>query len=111
MPDHKTYRTVDDGPDVVHVIRVPLPGERDDYITGLASLMARIGLPDQMLMQFAREAAARPGERPTITRTTNEVYPDPHSWEQQCRCYEPGILHWEWADGSGFPPKGSGDGR
>jgi hypothetical protein len=58
-------------------------------------------LPAHMAARFLSEAADRPDELPTISRDVNEVYPAP---ESTVRSYEGGILHWQWADGSGFPP-------
>lgn len=71
-----------------------------DYLAGFAAVMVANGLPMHLFDQFCAEVRARPGEYPLVTRDMIEVYPGS---DATTRCYEPGILHWEWADGTGFP--------
>jgi hypothetical protein len=76
--------------------------EQDYRLGAIATLYAQ--LPAHMGERLLREAAERPDEWPTITKDANEIYPTPDAWERRTRCYIPGVLHWQWADGSGFPP-------
>jgi hypothetical protein len=72
--------------------------ERIRYLKRLAAEM-----PTHIREAFLAEAAERPDELPSFARDVHEAYPDPQAWRAGFRAKALGILHWQWADGSGFP--------
>jgi len=76
--------------------------EYKEYVTNTLDYLRREGVPQHLIDSFVAEVEARPGEFPRFSRDIVETYPDERSWTAMCRTFEHGVLHWTWADGTGF---------